>query len=192
MGLPEEDKGPAWLRDYGRASGYTKASSFTGYDEGKLAVELGDLKLFADVLEKEHMLDYRPHAQVVFEQMATVTQSPDKRFQELCAGMQGHRDMLVQAADALARHDEAVLNLVKATREIIKQYGKTDALTATRTSDVNRVLAADPNAAPPGQNGQPATQPGTGQPAGTPGASTIPAVNPTDGATTSDNGGDYR
>ncbi|MBV1849106.1 hypothetical protein [Catellatospora tritici] len=189
MGLPEEDKGPAWLRDYGRGSGYTKASSFTGYDEGTLAIELEDLKLFADVLEKEHMLDYRPHAKTVFEQMATVVQAPDKRFQELCAGMQGHRDMLVQAADALARHDEAVLNFVTATREIVKQYGKTDALTATRTSDVKRVLASDPTTAVPGQSGQPA-QPNTGQPTNNPGV-VIPPVDPNAG-TTSDNGGDYK
>ncbi|MDI1459920.1 hypothetical protein QEZ54_02965 [Catellatospora sp. KI3] len=190
MGLPEEDKGPAWLRDYGRGSGYTKTSAFTGYDEGTLAIELADLKLFADVLEKEHMLDYRPHAKTVFEQMATVVQAPDKRFQELCAGMQGHRDMLVQAADALARHDEAVLNFITATREIVKQYGKTDALTAARTTDVNRVLASDPNAAAPGQSGQPAA-PGTGQATDPKNAVVIPPVDPTAG-TTSDNGGDYK
>lgn len=187
MGLPEEDRGPAWLRDYGRGSGYTKSDAMTGYDEGALAVDLASLVDFADALENEHTLDYRPHVDVVFKDMSAKPADPQANFVELVQSMSWQRELLVQTSDALVKHDKAVQAFVAAARDISKQYGEADALSSARAQDVNRTLAptlpAQTVVAPDGTTG------------GTPGApsSTIPVVTPTDtsGNPVDTGGGDY-
>ncbi|MFC7242572.1 hypothetical protein ACFQO7_08765 [Catellatospora aurea] len=188
MGLPEEDKGPAWLRDYGRESGYTKANTFTGYDDGSLAVDLQSLVDFAEALETEHTKDYRPHAQEVFKDMSAKVADPHADFIELCASLGWQRELLVQTSDALLKHDQAVLAFVTAARQISKKYGEADALGAAKAQDVNKNLAV----AVPTTAQVPTTvqQPGTTTaPATTAPTTTIPQVTPTGGTTT--DGGDY-
>ncbi|WP_155374334.1 hypothetical protein [Catellatospora vulcania] len=194
MGLPEEDKGPAWLRDYGRESGYTKANVMTGYDEGSLAVDLQSLVDFAEALETEHTKDYRPHAQEVFKDMSVKVADPHADFIELCSSLGWQRELLVQTSDALLKHDQAVLAFVTAAREISKKYGEADALGAAKAQDVNRNLTVVvPTTAQVPATTQPATTtqpPAATTPATTTPATTIPQVNPTGGTTTT-TGGDY-
>ncbi|MEU7819909.1 hypothetical protein [Catellatospora sp. NPDC049133] len=188
MGLPEEDKGPAWLRDYGRESGYTKANVFTGYDDGSLAVDLQSLVDFAEALETEHTKDYRPHAQEVFKDMSAKVADPHADFIELCSSLGWQRELLVQTSDALLKHDQAVLAFVTAARQISKKYGEADALGAAKAQDVNKNLAV----AVPTTAQVPTTvqQPGTTTaPTTTAPTTTIPQVTPTGGTTT--DGGDY-
>ncbi|GAA2361625.1 hypothetical protein Cme02nite_43390 [Catellatospora methionotrophica] len=188
MGLPEEDKGPAWLRDYGRESGYTKSNAMTGYDEGSLAVDLQSLVDFAEALETEHTKDYRPHADEVFKDMSAKVADPHADFIELCSSLGWQRELLVQTSDALLKHDQAVLAFVAAAREISKKYGEADALGAAKAQDVNRNLTVS---VPTTAQVPATTQPPTAQtPGTTPSATTIPQVTPT-GGTATDTGGDY-
>lgn len=170
MGLPEEDRGPAWLRDYGRGSGYTKSNAMTGYDEGSLAVDLASLLDFATALENEHTLDYRPHVDTVFKDMSAKPADPPGDFIELVQSMSWQRELLVQTSDALIKHDKAVLAFIAAARQISSQYGEADALGAAKAQDVNRHLTTPPPAAetvvPDSSTGSPST--------------TIPQVSPTD------------
>lgn len=140
MGIPDEDKGPAWLRDYGAGSGHTKVDSYGWVDGGALAVDLKSLVDFAAALEKEHKLDYRPHAEKVFTDMGAKPNDPPADFLELVSSMTLHQNLLVETSDALCKHDEAVLAFVAAAREISKKYGEADALASAKTKDVQANL----------------------------------------------------
>jgi len=141
MGLPEEDKGPAWLRNWGNSNGHTDTDVFTGYvDPDALSVDIGSLVAFAQALQVEHEQDYRPHVQTVFEQMSAVVAPPDARFVELTEGLTHHRDMLVQTSTAIANHDKAVIAFVEAARAISTEYRNADAMSAATVSDVNTGL----------------------------------------------------
>lgn len=145
MGLPEEDKGPAWLRDWGSSTGYTESNNMTGYVDGDaLAVDIKDLIAFSDALKKEHEEDYRPHVREVYDLMGAAPAQPDERFIELYESMKHHRDMLVQASTALAAHDKAVMSFVGAARTISEEYEGADAMSAARVSDVESTLGAPP------------------------------------------------
>jgi hypothetical protein len=148
MGLPEEDKGPGWLRDWGSKTGHTELDTFTGYvDPDALAVDIGSLVAFAKALQAEHENDFRPHVKTVFDEMAATPAQPDGRFVELTESMTHHRDMLVQTSTALANHDKAVVAFVKAAEAISHEYRGADALSAAKVGDVDTQLATPPPAA---------------------------------------------
>jgi hypothetical protein len=141
MGLPEEDKGPAWLRNWGNSTGHTDSNVFTGYvDPDALSVDIGSLVAFAQALQAEHEQDYRPHVQTVFDQMSATVAPPDARFVELTEGLTHHRDMLVQTSTAIANHDKAVIAFVEAARAISTEYSNADAMSAATVSDVEAGL----------------------------------------------------
>lgn len=147
MGLPEEDKGPQWLRDWGEKTGHTELDTFTGYvDPDALAVDIRSLVAFAKALQSEHENDFRPHVRTVFDEMAAAPQQPDARFIELTESMTHHRDMLVQTSTALANHDKAVVAFVKAAEAISQEYRGADALSSANVSDVDTQLATPPPA----------------------------------------------
>lgn len=153
MGLPEEDKGPAWLRDWGSKTGYTRTDSSTGYVDGQsLAVDINSLVAFADALQTEHEQDYRPHVREVFDGMSAQPAGPDERFVELNEVMVHHRDMLVQTSTALANHDKAIIAFVDAARAISEEYRGADALSAAKVDDVEDHLVPPATTANP--NGQ--------------------------------------
>lgn len=153
MGLPEEDKGPAWLRDWGSKTGFTESNSSTGYVDGQsLAVDIDSLVAFADALQAEHEQDYRPHVREVFDGMAAQPAGPDARFVELNEVMVHHRDMLVQTSTALANHDKAIIAFVDAARAISEEYRGADALSAAKVADVEDHLV--PPATTADSNGQ--------------------------------------
>jgi hypothetical protein len=141
MGLPEEDRGPAWLRDWGNETGHTDVDNFSGYvDPDALSVDIGSLVAFAQALQSEHEQDYRPHVQTVFRQMSAVVAPPDARFVELTEGLTHHRDMLVQTSTAMAAHDKAIIAFVEAARAISTEYRNADAMSAATVSDVTSNL----------------------------------------------------
>ncbi len=141
MGLPEEDRGPAWLRDWGRTTGHTDYDTFTGsVDPNALSVDIGNLLAFAQALQAEHESDYRPHVQTVFEQMSAVAAAPDARFVELTESLTHHRDMLVQTSTAMANHDKAIIAFVEAARAIGQEYRTADEMSAATVYDVETNL----------------------------------------------------
>jgi hypothetical protein len=147
MGLPEQDKGPAWLRDWGSKTGHTELDTFTGYvDPDALAVDIKTLLAFAKALQSEHENDFRPHVQMVFDAMSATPMAPDARFVELTESLTHHRDMLVQTSTALANHDKAVVAFVKAAEAISNEYRGADALSAARVGDVDTQLSTPPAA----------------------------------------------
>lgn len=146
MGLPEEDRGPAWLRDWGSKTGHTELDTFSGYvDPDALAVDIKSLTKFAEALLAEHENDYRPHVQTVFDGMSAAPAQPDIRFIELTEGMTHHRDMLVQTSTALANHDKAVIAFINAAKAISEEYRTADAMSAASVTDVEANLTVAPS-----------------------------------------------
>ena len=142
MGLPEEDRGPAWLRDWGRRTGYTESDPMTGYVDGNaLQVDVQDLLAFSQALQTEFEQDYLPHLDEVYRLMEKAPSAPDERFVELTEGMTHHRDVLVQTSTILEEHKQAVVAFFTAAKEIGNAYRGTDELTAARVSDVEANLA---------------------------------------------------
>lgn len=153
MALPEEDRGPAWLRDYGSNSGHTEADNMSGWvDSDALTVDIQDLVAFADALQREHEQDFRPHLREVYDMMEQDIAPPDERFVELVEGLTHHRDMLVQTSSVLVAQDEAVIAFAEAARAISQEYGNADALSAASVTDVESNLGG-----PPPAGGQPET-----------------------------------
>ncbi len=141
MGLPEEDRGPAWLRDWGRSTGYTESNPQTGWVDGSaLQVDVQDLLAFATALQTEFEQDYLPHVDEVYRLMEKTPASPDERFVELTESMTHHREMLVRASDTLEQHKFAVVAFFEAARKIGNDYRGTDELTAARVGDVEATL----------------------------------------------------
>lgn len=154
MGLPEEDKGPAWLRGWGNKTGYTDLDTFTGYvDSNALSVDINSLVAFANALQTEHEQDYRPHVKQVFDEMSAQAPGPDARFIELTDTLTHHRDMLVQTSTALMNHDTAIMAFVEAARAISAEYGNTDAMNAATVSDIDTQLAVPTTTGGDGGNG---------------------------------------
>jgi len=155
MALPEEDRGPAWLRNWGDKTGYTQTDSFTGYVDGQsLAVDIGSLVAFANALQTEHEQDFRPHVREVYDGMAAQPAGPDGRFVELVEVMTHHRVMIVQTSTALANHDAAIIAFCDAARAISQEYRGADAMSAAKVSDVDQHLVAPTTTAsqtPPNQ-----------------------------------------
>jgi len=142
MGLPEEDRGPVWLRDWGNKTGFTELDTFSGYvDSNALAVDIGTLVAFANALQTEHEQDFRPHVSEVYEGMTAAPAGPDARFIELTEAMTHHRDVLVQTSTALANHDKAITAFVAAARTISEEYRGADAMSAAKVGDVEANLA---------------------------------------------------
>ena len=153
MALPEDSKGPAWLRDWGSKTGFTGTDSFSGYVDGQsLAVDINSLVAFADALQTEHEQDYRPHVREVFDGMSAQPADPDERFVELSEAMMFHRDMLVQTSTALVNHDKAIMAFVAAARAISEEYRGADAMSAAKLDDVEDSLGTPTAASNP--NGQ--------------------------------------
>lgn len=145
MPLPEEDRGPAWLRDWGSKTGYTGTDSFSGYVDGSsLAVDIDSLVAFANALRAEHEQDFRPHVREVFDGMSAEPAGPDARFVELAEAMTHHREMLVLTTTALVNHDKAITAFVDAAHTISEEYRGADAMSAAKVSDVNEALATPP------------------------------------------------
>lgn len=141
MGLPEEDRGPAWLRDWGRDTGHTDLDTFTGYvDPNALSVDINTLVAFAQALQVEQEKDFRPHVQEVFKQMSAITAPPDGRFIELTEGLTHHREMLALTSTAIAQHDKAIVAFVEAARTISTAYRNVDAMSAATVADVENSL----------------------------------------------------
>lgn len=147
MGIPDEDKGPAWLRDWGNKTNFTDVDAMTGYvDSSALSVDINTLVAFAHALQAEHENDFRPHVRMVFDDMAATPAPPDARFVELTESMTHHREMLVQTSTALSNHDKAVIAFVQAAEAISQEYRGADAMSAARVGDVDTQLAAPPPA----------------------------------------------
>jgi hypothetical protein len=170
MGIPEEDLGPRWLRDYGSLydigdQNNPGAGGGTGADGGTgVRVDLPALSDFAAALQKNVEDDYKPHAQKVFDDMAVPAEG-QLGFQELWSALEQHDQVKIAATDNVANHGNGTKIFAVAAGEIGQRYQSSDAYAAAQLADVHTHLGTSPGQpapANPGTDSGPATGPAEG------------------------------
>jgi hypothetical protein len=123
--IPGQDRGPAWLRDYG----------FT--DFGTIEADIAAMEEFAKKLAADVQNNYVPHLAGVTDAMLTQLPPAATTFAELVDFLTTHR----QAQDATQQN---VFNFANGTNhfataasDISAKYRGSDALARARVSDVD-------------------------------------------------------
>lgn len=141
MAIPEEDRGPAWLRAYG----YT--------DFGDIAADIAAMEEFATKLAAEVQNSYAPHLTSVTDAMLTVLPPPSTAFPELVGFIQAH----TQAQDATHMNVYNFANgtnhFATAAQHISKEYRGADAFSRAKVADVH--AAFDQATSPEGAAARP-------------------------------------
>jgi hypothetical protein len=164
MGIPEEDRGPQWLRDYGSGSGMTSSDATTGWVDSDalnaFTTNTTTMRELAEALEQEHVLDYIEHLKVAFERLRA---NPGRgEFPELYDVLDHHRTLIIDSMDVMREHDYAVMRFVGFAKEMADRYDEADTENSIRLTDVQANLSAGTPTIP-GTTGAPATtQPATG------------------------------
>ena len=125
MAIPEEDRGPSWLRDYG----YT--------DFGDIAADIAAMEEFATKLAAEVELHYAPHMTSVSDAMRTVLPTPSPEFQELGNFLEAHRAVQVTTHENVYNFATGTSRLASAAKQVGQKYGDSDAFANATVKDVN-------------------------------------------------------
>lgn len=148
MGIPDEDLGPVWLRDYG--SLYNIGGDAAG--SGSVRADLPAMDEFASALRDNVDADYVPHARVVFDDMSVPAYG--NGFPELAWALEQHRDVKSVAVNNVADHANGTAVFAEAIRGIAQRYRSSDAFAAAQLSDIQQHLGLSPE--------QPGTNPAGG------------------------------
>ena len=126
--IPEEDRGPAWLRDY----------SFT--DFGNIEADIAAMEEFAKRLAADVQKNYVPHLAGVTDAMLTQLPAAATTFPELVDFLGTHQ----QAQDVTQQN---VFNFANGTNHfatvadtISKEYRDSDAFAHAQVSDVEKAF----------------------------------------------------
>jgi hypothetical protein len=133
--IPEEDRGPAWLRDYG----YT--------DFGDIAADIAAMEEFAKKLAADVQNNYVPHLSGVTDAMLTELPPPAATFPELVDFMTVHNEAQGITQENVFNFANGTNHLATAAQTISDEYRGSDAFSRARVTDVERALqtAAEPH-----------------------------------------------
>jgi hypothetical protein len=147
MGIPEEDLGPRWLRDYGSLYNIEGHSTGSAPDSGTgVKVDMPRMKDFAGALRTNVDVDYVPHAKKVFDDMTVPIGHIDARFWELYSALNLHQEVVQSTTDNLANQGNGASVFAEAAKKISDEYHKADAFSAARVQDVHKNLGITPPA----------------------------------------------
>ena len=128
MVLPEEDRGPAWLRDYG--------STDFGHIEADIeAMERFAAKLSADVRES-----YAPHLSRVTEAMMTPIPPPPGEFVELSSFLIAHNQAQNVTQQNVYNYANGTQGFAAVASNISRKYRGSDAFSHAKVSDVDKAF----------------------------------------------------
>ena len=144
--IPEEDRGPAWLRDYG----------------GSIEADIQRMEEFAQQLMGDVQNNYVPHMEEVQSDMLPELPGPFE-FPELFEFMSAHRTIQADTSTRVWEVGDGTGGLATAAETVSRNYGQADAFSHARVRDVESALDQTNAAAPPppGTQGAPASQGGT-------------------------------
>jgi hypothetical protein len=123
--IPEEDRGPAWLRDYG----YT--------DFGQIEADIQAMEQFASKLSANVKDEYAPHLSTVTTAMSTRLPSPPSEFIELLTFMFVHHEAADIAHQNVYNFANGTRNFAVAAQDISQKYDGSDAFSRAKVDDVN-------------------------------------------------------
>ncbi|MBE1487001.1 hypothetical protein [Plantactinospora soyae] len=140
--IPEEDRGPAWLRDYG----------------GSIEADIQRMEEFAKQLTAEVQKNYVPHMEEVQADMLPDLPGPVD-FPELFEFMTAHRTVQQDTSTRVWEVGDGTGGLATAAETVSKNYGQADAFSHARVRDVENALDQTTAAPPPPAGTQTATPP---------------------------------
>jgi hypothetical protein len=126
--IPEDDRGPAWLRDYG----YT--------DFGQIEADIRAMENFAQKLAATVHDNYAPHLSTVTTAMSTRIPEPPVEFAELWSFLFTHNEVQNVSHQNVYNFANGTQGFATAAEDISKKYSGSDAFAHARVSDVDTAL----------------------------------------------------
>ena len=126
--IPDEDRGPAWLRDYG----------FT--DFGNIEADIAAMEQFAKKLAADVQNNYVPHLAGVTDAMLTQLPPAATTFPELIDFMTTHQQAQDVTQQNVFNFANGTNHFAEAARSIGEKYRGSDALAHARVSDVDKAF----------------------------------------------------
>ncbi|WP_328462364.1 hypothetical protein OHA21_35025 [Actinoplanes sp. NBC_00393] len=126
--IPDEDLGPAWLRDYGHT------------DFGDIEADILAMEEFAARLKADVEQNYSPRALEVTDTMLTTLPPADERFSELHLFLAAHERAQDTALQNVYNYANGTYGFATAAREVSEQYRGADAYARARVTDVHAGL----------------------------------------------------
>jgi hypothetical protein len=128
--IPEDDRGPAWLRDYG----YT--------DFSQIEADIEAMEKFATQLSADVKDNYAPHLSTVTDAMSTQLPSPPSEFIELITFLFAHHEAQDQAHQNVYNYANGTQGFATAAKDISKKYSGSDAFAHAKVTDVDKALSS--------------------------------------------------
>lgn len=132
--IPEEDRGPSWLRDYATA------------DFGDISADIRAMETFAKRLQAEVQDNYAPHLTGVTDAMLTELPPPSATFPELVDFMTAHHAAQGVTQENVFNFANGTNHFAVAAQTISAEYRGSDAFAHARVKDVDKAFD---QAAPP-------------------------------------------
>jgi uncharacterized phage infection (PIP) family protein YhgE len=143
--IPEEDRGPAWLRDYG----YT--------DFSQIEADIQAMEQFANKLSATVQDNYAPHLSAVTDAMSTRLPDPPSEFIELLTFLSAHRDVADVAHQNVYNYANGTQDFAVVAKDISQKYDGSDAFSHAKVADVDKAfdhVASVDGTSATGRNGQ--------------------------------------
>ncbi len=126
--IPDEDRGPAWLRDYG----YT--------DFSQIEADIQAMEQFATKLSANVKDNYAPHLSTVTTAMSTRLPDPPAEFIELTTFLSAHNEAQNVAHQNVYNYANGTQGFATAAEDISKEYSGSDAFAHAKVTDVDKAL----------------------------------------------------
>jgi hypothetical protein len=134
--IPEEDRPPAWLADY-----------------GAIEADIQAMADFASGLGKEVVDGYGPHLSLVTTSMLTTLPAADANFPELQQFLAVHHDVQTATYSNTFNYRDRTGELANAAKTISTEYSGSDAFSRAKVNDVDKALAQSADAPPSSNDG---------------------------------------
>jgi len=122
--IPDEDRPPAWLADY-----------------GAIEADIQAMADFAAGLGKEVVDGYGPHLSLVTTSMLTTLPAADANFPELQRFLTYHHEVQTATYSNTFNYRDRTGELATAAKTISTEYSGSDAFSRAKVNDVDRALA---------------------------------------------------
>ena len=126
--IPEEDRGPAWLRDYGTT------------DLGQIEADIEAMEQFAAKLAANVKDSYAPHLSNVSGSMGVPLPNPPGEFFELASFLTVHREAQDVTHQNVYNYANGTQGFATAAADISKKYRGSDAFAHAQVTDVEKAF----------------------------------------------------
>jgi len=134
--IPDEDRPPAWLADY-----------------GDIQADIQAMADFASGLGKEVVDGYGPHLSLVTTSMMTTLPAADANFPELQQFLAVHHEAQTATFSNTFNYRDRTGELANAAKTISTEYSGSDAFSRAKVNDVNKALAQSADVPPSSNDG---------------------------------------